>query len=243
MIVVSPLLGNPWEATVRANGKGLLAQILPRNVGAMQRREYGVALKNNSVCVRDTKPVIALSNYHSPNDCGNVNRYHAQEGRAEVEVPLISEPYQRHMRGVYATKWPGIICLKTVRTNDGEGCISIYRWLQSITLMFVAKDSDPDVCQQWWPALQDFVEDLAMDLIGEVRAARAAPMVAVPQRAGALQDIVLLSDKFKTCRECAICAGAHQCCGVTKYGCRQCREPVHKTKDCVAHHTRRHLNM
>ena len=232
--------------TVRANRKGLPAQILPRNVGAMQRGEYRVAQKNNLVCVvwMDTKPVIALSNYHSPTDRGTVQRRRAQEGRADVEVPLILEHYQRHMRGVdLCDQMTGYYLLEH-RSN--KWWRRLYFYLQMVAVhnsYVVAKDSHPDIVQQRWPALQDFIEDLAMDLIGEVRAARAAPVVAVPQRAGALHEIVLLFDKFKTCRECAIRAGAHQRRGVTKYGCRQCREPVHKTKDCVAHHTRRHLNL
>ena len=62
-----------------------------------------------------------------------------------------------------------------------------------------------------------------------------------PQRAVALHTVAKMYDHYKTCRECALRATEKQRRGVTKYGCRQCDEPVHQTGDCVADHMQRHL--
>ena len=65
----------------------------------------------------------------------------------------------------------------------------LYFYLQMVTIhnvYIVAKESNPVESATQWPVLQDFVEDLSLELIGDVRSARAAPLAPAPQRATAV---------------------------------------------------------
>jgi hypothetical protein len=120
----------------------------------------------------------------------------------------------------------------------------LYFYLQMVAVhnaYIVAKDSNPEEAYKQWPQFQDFVEDLAIDLIGSTRTSRAPPTAPMPERGAALHEVVKMYDKKKTCRECSLKAGPKERRGVTEYGCRQCKEPVHR--DCVAHHIKRHLQL
>ena len=78
--------------TVRAN---------PRNV-RLQRGEFRLAQKDDLMCSvwMDTKPVLILSNYHSPAARCTVERHNVQGVRGPVVVPKALEDYQVHMKGV-----------------------------------------------------------------------------------------------------------------------------------------------
>lgn len=48
----------------------------------------------------DTKPVLALSNYHNPTDTDNVNRHLGNGPQQSIQVPKMLADYQLHMKGV-----------------------------------------------------------------------------------------------------------------------------------------------
>ncbi|KAI0222464.1 hypothetical protein LSAT2_026301, partial [Lamellibrachia satsuma] len=87
--------------TVRVNRRGLPANLLPRNI-QLQRGEFRLAQKDDLMCSvwMDTKPVLILSNYHSPAARGTVERRNAQGVRGPVVVPKALGDYQVHMKGV-----------------------------------------------------------------------------------------------------------------------------------------------
>ncbi|KAI0216626.1 hypothetical protein LSAT2_031377 [Lamellibrachia satsuma] len=180
--------------------------------------------------------------YHYPTARGSVERRNAQGVRAPVVVPKALADYQVHMKGVdLCDQMTGY---HLINHRSKKWWSRLYFYLQMIAVhnaYIIAKESNPVEAAAQWPLFQDFVEDLSLELIGNVRSARAAPLVHAPQRATALHEVVPMYERYKTCRECSLRAGPHQRCGVTKYGCRQCQEPVHQTGTCVADHIRRHL--
>ena len=80
----------------------------------------------------------------------------------------------------------------------------LYFYLQMVAVhnaYIVAKESNPVEAAAQWPLFQDIVEDLSLELIGDVRSARAAPLVHAPQRATALHEVVPMYERYKTCRK------------------------------------------
>ena len=229
--------------TVRANRRGLPANLLPRNVN-LHRGEFRVAQKDDLMCSvwMDTMAVLILSNYHHPTARGSVERCNAQGVRAHVVVPKALDDYQVHMKGVdFCDQMTGY---HLINHRSKKWWRRLYFYLQMVAVhnaYIVAKESNPVEAAAQWPLFQDIVEDLSLELIGDVRSSRAAPLVHAPQRATALHEVVPMYERYKTCRECSLRAGPHQRRGVTKYGGRQCQEPVHQTGTCVADHVRRHL--
>ena len=229
--------------TVRANRRGLPVDLLPRNVN-LHRGEFRVAQKDDLMCSvwMDTRAVLILSNYHHPAARGSVERRNQQGVRGPVPVPKALEDYQLYMKGVDLCDQ--MIGYHLINHRSKKWWRRLYFYLQMVAVhnsYIVAKESNPVESAAQWPVFQDFVEDLSLELIGDVRSARAAPLVPAPQRATALHEVVKMYEHYKTCRECALRAGPSQRRGVTKYGCRQCQEPVHQTGDCVADHVRRHM--
>ena len=229
--------------TVRANRRGLPANLLPRNI-RLQRGEFRLAQKDDlmySVWM-DTKPVLILSNYHSPAARGTVERRNAQGVRGPVVVPKALGDYQVHMKGVdLCDQMTGY---HLINHRSKKWWRRLYFYLQMVAVhnaYIVAKESNPAEAAAQWPVFQDFMEDLSLELIGDVRSTRAAPLAPAPHRAAALHKIVPMYERYKTCRECSLRSAPGERRGFTKYSCRQCQEPVHQTGTCVADHTRRHM--
>ena len=203
--------------TVHANRRGLPANLLTRNI-RLQRGEFRLAQKDDLMCSvwMDTKPVLILSNYHSPAARCTVERRNAQGVRGPVVVPKALGDYQVHMKGVrgpvvvpkalgdYQVHMKGVrgpvvvpkalgdyqVHMKGVDLCDqmtGYHLINhrskkwwrrLYFYLQMVAVhnaYIVAKESNPAEAATQWPVFQDFVEDLSLELIGDVRSARAAP--------------------------------------------------------------------
>ena len=198
--------------TVRANRRGLPVNLLPRNV-RLQRGEFRVAQKNELMCAvwMDTKAVMVLSNWHDPSTHGSVKRRGGGVERVPVEVPMALEDYQDHMGGVdLCDQMVGYYLLKH-RSN--KWWRRLYFHLQMVAVhnaYVVARQSNPGPSAMRWRSYQDFVEELAESLVGDVRSARAAPLVLAPQRATALHTIVKLYERSKTCRECSVRGGKRQ---------------------------------
>ena len=86
---------------VRANQKRLPTTLLPKNI-KLRRHESHTAQYDNITYIIwvDTKPVLTLSNYHSPEQMGFVTRRGASGQRERVPVPAVLESYQQNMNGV-----------------------------------------------------------------------------------------------------------------------------------------------
>jgi hypothetical protein len=183
--------------TVRANRKGLPVELLPRNV-ALERGAYKVAQKDEMMYSiwQDTKPVLVISNYHDPSEEGTVQRRQGRQNRVAVKVPLALQDYQMNMRGVDLCDQ--MIGYYMINHRSKKWWRRIYFYVQMVAVhnaYIVAKKSNPDVAKNRWPTFQDFVDDLATELIAEVRAARAPPLVEAPLRAAAVHDIVIMYNK------------------------------------------------
>ena len=232
--------------TIRPNRKGLPTNLLPKNK-ALRKHEYVVAKKNNLVFCSwmDTKPVLTLSNFHQPESRGVVTRRDKGESaRKKIQVPKQLEDYQTNMKGVDLCDQ--MVSYHLINHRSKKWWRRLYFYLQMVSVhnaYIVAKDCNEEEAADRWPQFQDFIEDLALELIGNVRAKKAPPTVHMPERGAALHEIQKLYSKKKTCRECSLRAGPKERRGVTEYGCRQCNEPVHQTKDCVSHHLKRHLQL
>jgi len=87
--------------TVRSNRKGLPADLLPKAI-RLQKHQYKVAQDNQLTFCNwmDTKNVLVLSNFHSPQDTGVVMRRSGNPIQRPVTVPKCLADYQRHMKGV-----------------------------------------------------------------------------------------------------------------------------------------------
>ncbi|XP_052236071.1 piggyBac transposable element-derived protein 4-like [Dreissena polymorpha] len=84
---------------VRNNRKGLPTALLPRNV-MLDKHEFLVAQKDDLSCSiwQDKKYVMVLSNFHSPNDMGTVNRRSGNPTQRSVKVPKMLADYQKFMK-------------------------------------------------------------------------------------------------------------------------------------------------
>lgn len=225
--------------TVRSNRRGLPPTLLPRRV-ALARHEYKLAQFNEITfgIWQDTKPVCVLSNFHSPLEVGHCLR--RVDGRRQlVETPIALADYQKFMKGVdLCDQMTGYYLLQH---RSKKWWRRLFFYLLSVSIFnayIVAKACHPDVVAREWPNLQDFVEDLATDLVGEYRSRRHAPVPPAPLRAQSVHNVVKLYEKNRVCRECSLSLPRGERPGVTKFGCSECHEAVHL--QCQAAHSARH---
>ena len=182
---------------------------------------------------------MVLSNCHSPTAEGTVRR-RVDGQKTDVVVPQCLADYQKGMKGV--DLFDQLVGYYQLQHRSRKWWRRLYFYIQTgaaVNAHIIAKASHPEANKKRWPQLQGFLEDLALDLVGDWRAKRAAPLVEVPVRPIREHTFVQLFQKYKTCRECSLAAGHKQRRGVTKYGCQECNEAVHK--DCAQKHIRRHM--
>ena len=175
--------------TVRCNRKGLPQEL--RKV-TQERHAFKVAQKDElSFCVwQDTKSVMVLSNCHSPTATGVVRR-RVHNQRQDVEVPAMLADYQRGMRGV--DLFDQMIGYYLFHHRSKKWWRRLFFYLQTaVNAYVVAKASHPAVAGNLWPSLHEFVEDLALGLIGEWRNKRAPPLAEVPVRPIGQHTIMLM---------------------------------------------------
>ncbi|WAR12222.1 PGBD4-like protein [Mya arenaria] len=167
--------------TVRSNRKGLPPQLLPKIV-KLPKHEFKVAQKDDvmACCWQDTKPVMVLSSFHDPDAVGTVNRRSGNSQQQRVRVPKAIEDYQRHMKGV--DLFDQMVGYYMPNHRSRKWWRRLFHHMQmsaAHNAYIIARDSNPEVIQREWPQFQDFVEDLAEDLIGNYKASRAAPLTNI----------------------------------------------------------------
>jgi hypothetical protein len=226
--------------TIRSNRVGLPRDLLPRNV-ALRKHEKKTAQKNELTFAiwQDTKPVCVLSNFHDPQAVGNVNRRVGDRPHQVVEAPQALADYQLHMKGVDLMDQMVGYYLLNHRSKKWWRRVFFYLFSVSVHNSYVlAKACHPDFVRQEWPNLQDFVEDLAHELVGDYRSRRHAPVPLAPLRPQSVHHVVVLFEKKKVCKECSLSKPRGVRPGATRYGCQECQEPVHLT--CQGAHAERH---
>lgn len=186
--------------TIRQTRRGLPAALLPRQL-KLQRHQHRSAQKNNlTFCTwMDTKAVCVLSNFQSATEMGIVRRRPRRgAGQENVDVPKALHDYQAHMKGVaLADQMVGYYIMHHRSKKWWRRIFSRIFDLLTLTVhnaYIVAKDTNPDWDHQAWPHFHNFVEDLALGLIGDTRAARQVPVAPAPLRP-VYHQIVQMYDK------------------------------------------------
>ena len=207
--------------TVRANRKGLPTTLLTYSIWV------------------DTKPVLTLSNYHSPEQMGFVSQRGASGQRERVPVPAVLESYQQNMKGVdLMDKMVGYYMLHH-RSKKWWRRIFFPLLATSVHNSYVvAKDTYPEEIQRQHPTFVTFLEDVAIGLIGDCKSKEEQRLHQRVQHPLVIHEVVAhLFDKNKVC-PCSDQAQPGERSGVMHYGCRQCRVAVHPK--CKTAPQRRH---
>ena len=213
----------------------------PKNI-KLRRHEFRTAQYDDitySIWV-DTKPVLTLSNYHSPEQMGFVTRRGASGQRERVPVPAVLESYQQNMKGVdLMDQMVGYYMLHH-RSQKWWRRIFYYLLATSVHNSYVvAKDTYPEEMQRQHPTFVTFLEDVAIGLIGDYKSKEEQRLHQRVQHPLVIHEVVAhLFEKNKVCRECSDQAQPGERSGVTHYSCRQCRVAVHPK--CQTAHQRRH---
>ncbi|KAK2183987.1 hypothetical protein NP493_288g03005 [Ridgeia piscesae] len=230
--------------TVRANRKNLPTALLPKNVN-LQRHEFKVAQKDelSFVVWQDTKPVCVLSNFHDPTAMGAVSRRVRLGGGAQhVAVPAVVADYQKYMKGV--DLMDQMVGYYIIQHRSKKWWRRIFHYLMmasAYNAYVVARDTSPEMVATEWPNFQDFLEEIVLWLVGEVRSRRDPAANPRPAPGAGRHDIVKMYEKKRTCIECSMSAAAGERRGTTKHGCQQCQQPVHL--ECVSTHFHRLFNL
>ena len=231
--------------TVHKNRKGLPSQLyqecMPRGYH-MNKGECKVAQKDDLTFAvwQDTKPVLVLSNFHSPGDRGHVRRKANDGTHRDIVAPQMIVDYQENMRGVDVCDQLVGYYMLSHRSKKWWRRIFFYMLSVSVVNAYIiAKDQNEEATKSRWPNLQDFIEDIAEELIGDTPSPRAPPLVTPSNRPSAIHEIRKLYPNKRTCIECKLRRNGRP--GVTKYGCVQCQKPVHNVGECAADHCCRHV--
>ena len=180
--------------TVRANHKNLPTALLPKNVN-LQWHEFKVAQKDelSFVVWQDTKPVCVLSNFH---DCDGsrvsactIGRWHSTGGspRSRGRLPE-----------VYEGGWPdgpdGRILHHSASVQEFVRRIFHYLMMASAYNVYVvARDTNPEMVATEWLNFQDFLEEIVLWLVGEVRSRRDPALNPRPAPCAGRHNIVKMN--------------------------------------------------
>lgn len=72
-------------------------------------------------------------------------------------------------------------------------------YLRSQNAFIIAKATHPTLMKDKWECIQDFIEDLSMDLTGTWRGQKSAPLTPATLSPTLKHDIVSMFEKFRTC--------------------------------------------
>ena len=224
--------------TVRTNRKGLPTDMLPKNM-KVPKHEYRVAQNDNlTFCHwQDTKPVLAISNFHDPEDTGLLNRRGGGRQQRQVRVPKMLSDYQDNMKGVDLCDQMLGYYMINHKSHKWWRRLFFYFMMASVhNAYIIAKDVDPVFIKKEYPNFQEFVEEVAEGLIGDVRTKRDAPQGG-DARPARRHDMEKMFDKPKVCVECRATAARGARVGTSHFGCVQCATAIHQ--GCLSKHITR----
>ncbi|XP_060777628.1 piggyBac transposable element-derived protein 4-like [Neoarius graeffei] len=229
--------------TVRANRRGLpKTKELSKQAG-MARHQYRVAQQDElTLCVwQDTKAVMVLSNHHDPMALGSVKRKIEAQRQVEVKVPACLADYQQHMKGVdLLDQMVGYYQIDHRSSKWWRRLFFYFLSVACYNAFVAARSAGGDEWKYRKSGYKAWLEDLTMELCVPVTK-RSAPHQMLPTSlsgASAGHDLAQISNKRKTCRDCAKKhTGTNVRPGSTLMGCRQCNIPLHR--ECFMHHVLR----
>lgn len=210
--------------TIRSNRKGL-----PARPSGLKKHQYQVAQKDTlTFCAwQDTKVVMVLSNHHDPMATGTVQRRQGGDNQAEVSVPACLADYQRYMKGVdLLDQMVGYYLFKHRSKKWWRRLFFFFLTVSCYNAYVVGRSAGALKA-----GFKDWVEDLAMELVTDVRARSAPQHTSRPAGASAVHDVEVMFEKRKVCSVCSQKPGRP---GATLYGCRQCNVPLHPK--CLPQH-------
>ena len=130
-------------------------------------------------------------------------------------------------------KWLVTTCLLTDQINGGATyssfCVSVHN------AYILAKKSHPASAREKWPDLKLFIQDLVLELRGNVQTTRQVALVTNEKQHTALHTLSRMYIKWHVCHGCHLRNAGHHA-GTTYYGCEPCRQPVNQTGECCAQH-------
>lgn len=178
---------------------------------------------------QDTKVVQVLSTFHDPKERGVVLRRKGRDIQTQVPVPVCLADYQKHMKGVdLLDQMVGYYIFKDRSKKWWRWLFFFFLSVSCYNAFVVAKSAGAAK-----NGLKDWMEDLAGELVTDVRA-RSAPQHTPQPSSGIHNHEKLFSPKRKACILCAEKPGRPS---ATEYGCRQHEVPV--CRKCFTAHCRR----
>ena len=145
----------------------------------MTKGEYKVAQKDDLTYAiwQDTKPVLVLFNGHGPQDQHNVSQKEADTHCHQIPAPKMVADYQNNMKGVDVCDQMVGYYMPRHRSNKW-GCHLFFFLSVSIHNAYIlAKKSHPTSAREKWPGLKLFIQDVVLELIGNVQTTREVTLV------------------------------------------------------------------
>ena len=96
----------------------------------------------------------------------------------------------------------------------------------ALNAYIIAKDCNAVTVTENWPSFQDFVEDLAEDLIGNFETSKHPPG-RDDSRPARVHKLAKIFNKEKVCVECRASSVPGSRGKTSKFGCVQCQVAVH----------------
>ena len=152
-----------------------------------------------------------------------------------MAVPAAVADYQKYMKGV--DLMDQMVGYYIIHHRSKKWWRRIFHYLMMASAhnaYVVAQDSNPEMVESEWPNFQDFLEEIILWLVGDIRSRRDPAANPRPVPGAGRHDIVKMYERKRTCIECSLGAAAGERRGTTKHGCRQCQQPVHL--ECVCTH-------
>ncbi|GFO38733.1 PiggyBac transposable element-derived protein 4-like [Plakobranchus ocellatus] len=225
--------------TVRSNRKFLPKDLLPKTV-RLEKHQFHVAQAEQLMYTiwMDTKAVCVLSNYHCPTQTGTVNRRAGRQVQQQVNVPAALADYQVNMKGIDLCDQMLGYYMPSHRSRKWWRRVFSYLLMASAHNAYVvAKDSNAEFAAKHWPGFQDFLEDLAEDLVANLTTTRAPPILHVARPCHYLHTLRCRPDGlYKVCVECKLKGLKGR---TSKMMCKICNVPVHQR--CLQEHQARML--
>ena len=165
--------------TVHSNQKGLPTYLLPKNVHNMIKGEYKVAQKDDLTYAiwQDTKPVLVLSNGHGPQEQHNVSQKGSDGHHHQIPAPKMVADYQNNMKGVDVCDQMVGYYMPPHRSNKWWHHLFFFLSISIHNAYILAKKSHPASAREKWSDLKLFIQDLVLELIGNVQTTRQVTLV------------------------------------------------------------------
>ena len=139
---------------------------------------------------QDTKPVLVLSNGHGPQGQHNVSWKGADGHCQQIPAPKMVADYQNNMKGIDMCDQMVGYYMPPHRSNKWWHSLFFFFLSVSIHNAYIlAKKSHPASGKEKWSDLKLFIQDLVLELIGNVWTTRQVTLVTNENRHTALHTL------------------------------------------------------